>query len=170
MTPKFVRLLMLFLAGFVLLSLIPYAPAAAARLQALPLHVDLTGDAALGTAAGLAGLLLLLRLRRRTPAPARSTAVARRKPGRAAPAAPAGLPMSALRARIRAAAGGGTRVPAVARELGLSVDAVRAALGRDQSAPAARPGRTFRPRQPSLPARPRATPVASGRKPYTALA
>ena len=71
---------------------------------------------------------------------------------------------------FRPAMHGGERVPEVARRFQLSQDAVRVAIGRPAPSPAAPTGKRFRSRQPVLPAKPRATPLASGRNPYKALA
>jgi hypothetical protein len=78
---------------------------------------------------------------------------------------------SPLQIRLRAAAGKGERIPALARRHGLSLDAVRAALGTTAgSAPAARSGSSFRSTPPTLPPKPRAKPVAGRRNPYEAMA
>ncbi len=193
MTPMMRRLVAGFLATFVLLSLAPYAPeglalarrlapvagAALARLAGSAAGwlgaIDLTGPAAdllLAAAASLTlALLALLLLRHRAEAPRRRsapaaarTAVARARPSSAEPVA------SALSRRLREAAREGERVPEVARRFRLSQDAVRVAIGRAAPTPAAPTGKSFRSRQPVLPAKPRATPVASRRTPYKALA
>lgn len=176
MTPKTLRLVLAFLAGFTLLSALPRLPeimAGARRLAAtlppvtLPAP-DQLGDALLGTAAGLLTLLLVLIARRR-PATAPTRAAAPGRMRRAVARARAAGRASELGQRLREAARAGARVPDIARQFQLSQDAVRAAIGRSVPGPAAPEGKKFRARQSSLPARPRATPVARGRNPYKAL-
>ena len=191
MTPMMRRLVAGFLAIFVLLSLAPYAPEGLALARrAAPVvgaalatvaafaggwlgTIDLTGpvaDLLLVAAAGLTlTLLVLLLVRHRAEAPRRRAGrpPARGAVARRAAAAPA---ISMLSRRLREAMHGGERVPEVARRFQLSQDAVRVAIGRPAPSPAAPTGKSFRSRQPVLPAKPRATPLASGRNPYKALA
>lgn len=191
MTPMMRRLVAGFLATFVLLSLAPYAPeglalvrraapvagAALARVAGTAAgwlgSLDFTAPAAdllLAAAASLTlALLGLLLLRHRAEAPRRRRASATRGTAVARTPAAAEPVASALRRRLREAARDGERVPEVARRFRLSQDAVRVAIGRAAPTPAAPTGKSFRARQPVLPAKPRAAAVASRRTPYQAL-
>lgn len=200
MTPQMRRIVLGFLAVFILLSLAPMAgelpglvravtPGVRRALAALPSRLTLPDgftlsdrftlpagvlpalpgpDALLATAAGLTLLLLVLLLHRHltaAPVPARATRPTRRAVARREPEGG-----SELSRRLRDAARGGERVQDLARQFHLSQDAVRVALGRGAPTPAARGGKGFRPRQPSLPAGPRARPVAARPSGYRALA
>ena len=180
MNPRILRLVAGFLAGFVLLSLLPALPDLLRAARTLP-SPDQVGDLLLATAAGLCVLLLVVLMRRRlvaarrdrsaggatrAPLPARLATPSTRTSG--AVAGPGRL--SELQARLRAAARKGERVPALARRHGISVDAVRTALGQNPPAPAARRGSSFRGRQQSVPAGRSARALPSGRTPYGALA
>jgi hypothetical protein len=176
-----------FLAGFVLLSLLPALPEVLHTMENLP-SPDQVGDVLLAAAAGLCLVLLLVVMRRRirstrrddgfrqalarsstpvapTHALARTTArTTARSPSVVSP------PASELQSKIRAAARKGERVPALARRHSLSVDAIRAALGEPPSAPAARRGSSFRAGQQSVPPARPAKALPRRRNPYGALA
>ena len=195
MTPKTIRLIVGFLAVFVLLSIAPAIPDFIATLNdgnglELPAIND-TVLLAIGGCVALLGLVVVIRQRkagdRRTgdgrasagrasvparstqlPAAARTTGIFTRRimPEHSGPYPTISSP---LHIRLRAAAGKGERLPAIARRNGLSVDAVRAALGTSAaSAPAARTGSSFRSTQPTLPPKPRARPVPASRTSYQA--
>ncbi len=181
MTPKTIRLIVGFLAGFVLISLAPTLPDLLTQLGAAPtIELPVISDTMLLVIGGgvvLLGLLVLRRQQRaRAPRPAAasaSRAVARPAVTRPAPrvrperSSPQPSIASPLQIRLRTAAGKGERIAALARRNGLSVDAVRAALGTSHApAPAARSGSSFRSTPPSLPAKPRSRPVSSGRNRY----
>ena len=173
MTPKMLRLVLGFLAGFVLLSAAPRLPGALGGL-ADRAATDLVGDVLLATATALCGLLALVivRRRRRPPATRRHVRLRPLPAGvRRALARPPREPRpSDLGARLRQAARTGERVPQLARRFHLSQDAVRAAIGHGASGPAAPTGKSFRSRKASVPAKPRALPVAPQPSPYRALA
>jgi hypothetical protein len=181
MSPRILRLVIAFLAGFVLLSLLPALPDALTALERLPDPAPL-GDILLGITAGLCSVLLVIVVRRRKagyrqahafqqalarqPAVrAPTTAVARRPQGAAVEPA-----RSELETRIRCGARKGERLPALARRHGLSIDAIRTALGEPRSAPAASRGSSFRSRQQSVPAARSAAAIPVRRTPYRALA
>jgi hypothetical protein len=185
-----------FLGGFIVLSLLPALPAAIIAFQSLPpmpsLAIDQMGDILLGSTALLCGVLLVISLRRRKvavrehgferalsekstrhamvqPAPRMSYSASRQKPAPQPASAPS-RSESELQARIRMGAKKGERAPALARRHSLSVDAIRLAIGDPLPAPAARRGRSFRTRQPSLPVPQPARAVATRQTPYGALA
>ncbi|MBK8005975.1 MAG: hypothetical protein IPK12_19170 [Gemmatimonadetes bacterium] len=161
MSPRTLKLVLVFLTGFVLLAYAPVlvqaAPTVVATLGGIPtpslpavaMTTDLLGDILLGTAAALLAVLLVLRLRHRvatqpavTPRPALHLVTTHESP---------------LRTDIRKAAATGERVPALARRFRLSQDAVRVALHKEGPADAARPERSSR-RERQLPP-PAKTPV-----------
>lgn len=185
MNRRLLRLVIGFLAGFVLLSLLPMLPEALRSLERLP-DPDQLGDILLAVTAGLCLVLLVVLVGRRraatrqvhpfrqalarhAAAPVPAPAAVARRPGTVAAGA-AAAPQSALEARIRTAAHKGERVPALARRHGVSIDAIRTALGEPRSAPAASRGSSFRPRQQSLPAAPPARAISVRKTPYGALA
>lgn len=187
MNPRILRLVVAFLAGFILLSLLPALPDALAALERLPDPARL-GDILLGITAGLCSVLLVIVVRRRKAgarqAHAFQQALARQTPPRpsvqvstraAASVArrPQGVtvevPRSELETRIRSGARKGERVPALARRHGLSIDAIRTALGEPRSAPAASRGSSFRSRQQPVPPAHPATAIPARRTPYRAL-
>jgi hypothetical protein len=163
-TPTLRRVLLGFLAGFVLISLAPSFPALLRQVPVLLARVsaaappvtldpDRIGNALLATAAGLIVVLGVLVVGRR-----RQASVPRRAgTGRNGPAPSASLAPSPLRGRIRQAARQGERAPALARRFHLSVDAIRTALGRETTGSAGTPGTSFRGRHsralPAAPAR-----------------
>ena len=192
------RIVVLFLSGFVLLSLVPAMPDLwhqLARLDVLAIASQAAAwsDLLLGAAAGLLTFALALRIRRRVRAarahdfesalarhgvrqaePAPSRAVALRpmppvKPFRRAPRRPQPA-ASELETKIRAGAKKGEKIPALARRHSLSVDAIRAALGDSLPEPSAPRGNSFRGRQQRLPAKAPAALPPKSRKPYGALA
>ncbi|HSB55269.1 MAG TPA: hypothetical protein VLD58_12980 [Gemmatimonadales bacterium] len=196
MNPRLRWVLLAFLAGFVLLSLIPALPGLWQSLAAVDLSAVATvateqSDLLLGTAAALLAVVLGLNVRRRirrqqasafSDALSRSTASKQArgaamvnsprravKPAARAPRRPA-PPASELEVKIRAGATKGERIPALARRHGISIDAVRAALGDSLPEAAARPGSSFRARQQRLPAKPPAALQPVRRNPYGALA
>ncbi len=192
MNPRLRRVVVAFLAGFVLLSLAPAAPELGRALAGVDVVAvaDTIGrwsDALLGLTAALLTLALgtsVRRSRRRRQGAAFAEALSRYDAGttlapaarresmvapsaaRRAPAAPA----SALEGKIRSAAKKGERLPALARRHGISIDAVRAALGDSLPAPVAPPGSSFRGRQQRLPAKSPASLSPQPRKAYGALA
>ena len=154
MNPRTLKLVLLFLGGFVLLAYAPIVVEEAPKLlaslgslsvpalPAMDLGNEMVGDILLGSAAGMLAVLLVLRLRRRADA---------------APAVTARPALqlvttheSPLRTDIRKAAATGERVPALARRFRLSQDAVRVALHKEGPADAARPERSSR-RERQLP-------------------
>lgn len=155
MTPQMKRLVVGFLAAFVLLSVAPHLPRLADRLldPALAESLsDLLGYVAVGLFAAVGSIALRRRLQARL----------RR--------ARAFRPAQGLGQRLRQASREGARAPELARRFQLSQDAVRAAIGRDGSASAAPKGTSFRSRQAALPVKPRARAVAVRQTPYRALA
>jgi hypothetical protein len=151
-----------------------------------------TGDLLLGVSALLCASLLVISVRRRRIAgrghgfthalaeqssrhamvqpAARMNHSAPRPKTATAPVVAPSRPDSELQAKIRLGAKKGERAPALARKHSLSVDAIRLAIGDPLPAPAVRRGRTFRPRQPSLPAAAPARALPARRTPYGALA
>lgn len=193
------RIVVLFLTGFVLLSLVPTMPDLWHQLSRIDLlavaaQAAAWSDGLLGAAAGLLTLLLGLRVRRRVRASrahAFEAALAQHGNSQAADASPSRAvalrPMppvkpfrrsprrpqpaaSELETKIRAAAKKGEKIPALARRHSLSVDAIRAALGDSLPEPSAPRGNSFRGRQQRLPATPYAALPPKSRKPYGALA
>lgn len=190
------RLVLGFLAGFILLSLIPAMPglwqqAAGLDLNRVAPALAAWSDLLLGAAAGLLTLALALRIRRRvrtTKAAAFQNALAQQLPAKsrsaASVAAPRGLPAvkpfsrsprgpqppaSELEIRLRSAARKGEKIAALARRHHLSIDAVRVALGDAAPQPAAPRGNSFRGQQ-RLPAGPSKAIAPRSRKPYGATA
>jgi hypothetical protein len=197
-TPRLRRVLLVFLAGFILVSLVPAMPGMWQSLEtvdyaAIGAFATAQNDLLLGAVAGLLTLVLVIGVRRRIrrqqasafrEALSRSSATEARpaagmamvssprrqaKPAVGAPRRPA-PPASELEVKIRAGATKGERIPALARRHGISIDAVRAALGDSQPEAAARPGSSFRARQQRLPAKLPATSRPARRNPYNALA
>ncbi len=200
MNPRVLRLLIGFLAGFVLLSLAPSLPVLLTAAENLP-SPDQVGDLLLATTAGLLLVLLAVMVRRRVRIARQGTAFRQALVRQAAPThalartgsgsrpvapsyamartpmvAPAHAsaritkPASELQAKICTAARKGERVPALARRHGLSVDAIRVALGEAPTAPAGRRGSSFRARQQAVPATAPAKALPRHRNPYGALA
>lgn len=175
MTPKTIRLIVGFLAAFVLISVAPAIPDFIATLDdgnglQLPAITDST-LIAIGGAVVLLGLVVLRRQQRQVRAAqpvTRGSSHAVARPSADQPlkrsmpehSGPYPTIASPLQIRLRAAVGKGERIPALARRHSLSIDAVRAAVGATAiSAPAARPSTSFRSPAPSLPAKPRARAV-----------
>lgn len=197
MNPRIFRMVVAFLGGFILLSLLPALPGAISAFRSLPpmppLAIDQMGDILLGTTALLGSLLLVISIRRRKklagkedgfqralaqqsnrhamvqPA-ARMSYQAPKQKSAPQPAATPARSDSELQAKIRMGAKKGERAPALARRHSLSVDAIRLAIGDPLPAPAARRGRSFRTRQTSLPVPQPARAVATRQTPYGALA
>lgn len=197
MNPRIFRVVVAFLGGFILLSMLPVMPGMLRALQDLPIDlsaINQAGDLLLGTTALLCAALLLISVRRRRessghgfekalaqqtdhhamvqPSARMSYSASKAKPATqpAAETRSVSRPDSELQARIRQSAKKGERAPALARKHSLSVDAIRLAIGDPLPAPAVRRGRTFRPRQPSLPAAAPGRAGAAARTPYGALA
>jgi len=154
MNPKLLRLTAGFLAAFVLISYAPalpdllrgvsFAPALSDLLRGVSFPAVRAGenDALLGSAAALSlGLWLIVRRRQGLEAPVASHS----RVGSASVE-------SALRAELRRAVEQGERIPAIARRHHLSQDAVRVAVGRGPSTPAAGAERVSRLRQGPVPA------------------
>jgi hypothetical protein len=174
MNSKTIRLIVGFLAVFVLISVAPAMPGFLAKLGSMPsFTIPAISDSlliAIGGAVLLPGLLVLRRRQRRhaaQPVTSRSRALARpsaEKPlKRAMPEHSGPYPTiaSPLQIRLRAAVEKGDRIPALARRHSISIDAVRAAVGASVAhAPAGRPSTSFRASAPSLPAKPRAQAVS----------
>jgi hypothetical protein len=152
------RLVLGFLAAFVLLSVAPHLPGLIAALSD-PDLTDQLGDLLIYAAGGIVlSVVCIHLLRRGWRAPRVRRAAAPKASG------------SSLGIQIREASRRGAQVPELARRFRVSQDAIRAATGRDGSTRAAPKGSSFRPRQPALPAKPLATAVAVRRTPYRALA
>ena len=189
MSPRILRLVVAFIAGFVFLSLMPALPSLVRSLGPLP-GADQLGDVLLAGAAALSAVLLLVVIRRRLQktrqaAVAFSRALAR-QPGRSVlqtdrrtdgqthrRTGRTGISKvraeSALEAKIRGAARKGERLASLARRHGMSIDAIRTALGESMSGPAIQPGSSFRTRQQQLPAVPQAKALPRRRTPYGVL-
>jgi hypothetical protein len=175
MTPKTVRLIVGFLAVFVLLSVAPAIPDFIANLDdgnglELPAITDST-LIAIGGAVLLLGLVVLHRRQRQVRAaqpvhrrdshavarPSMESPLKRSMPEHSGPYPTIASP---LQIRLRAAVDKGERIPVLARRHSISIDAVRAAVGASAvTTPAARPSTSFRSPAPSLPAKPRARAV-----------
>jgi hypothetical protein len=183
MNPRQLRLIAGFLTVFVLLSFAPSLPDLRSAAAELLAGVDLTeigftdelGNLLLVAAGGLVLSVGMIVARRRFLA--RSQRMQRVRPSseRALTTpreAGAGQPVpeSDLARKLRKASSRGTRVPEIARQFGLSQDAVRVAIGRVATAPAARKGSSFRPRNPASPVPAPATAVAKRRSPYQVTA
>ncbi len=178
MNPRQLRLVVCFLAIFVLISVAPVVSALPASFAGLRLDPDVAnglGDLGLTFAAGMVlavGLivtrrrLLARRARRPQSRPSQAVAVARRESGKDTPV----VRNSELTRRLRKRAKGGARIPELARTFGLSQDAVRSALGQGVTPPAAPGGSSFRNRKAATPAKPAARAVAVRRSAYQALA
>jgi len=155
MTPKMFRLVLGFLAAFVLLSVAPHLVdlvrtfAEPAQAESL---ADLLGYVGVGAITAVSSIGLRRRLRARPP-----------RMRRVRPAQQLGL-------KLRQASREGVRAAELARRFHLSQDAVRTAIGRDGSSAAAPKGTSFRPRQAVLPAKPRAKALPMRQTPYRALA
>lgn len=175
MSSKTLRLVGGFLAVFVLISVAPAIPDFVASINGMPaITIPAISDSMLLAIGGAVLLMALLVLRRRqlharaaAQPVTRSKALAR--PSAAQPlkrsvpehSGPYPTIASPLQIRLRAAVEKGERIPALARRHSISIDAVRAAVGASAAhAPAGRPSNSFRGSAPSLPAKPRATPVA----------
>ncbi len=166
MTPKTTRLVAAFLAAFVLLSAAPRVPGLLASLTD-PAVTDLLGDVLLGAALLLTLVAWWVLRHRQAPArPAGARVLCRDRDVRPR----TGRRPTGLGRRLREAARKGERPTELARRFGLAQDAVRLALGPGPASPAAPTGKSFRPRQPSLPARPKASAVPVRQTPYRALA
>jgi hypothetical protein len=179
MNPRLLRLVLAFLAGFVLLSFLPSLPGLIGGLD-LTVSPDRLADGLLYAGLLLSLALLAVVIHRRRSRPVRA---ASRRPAtgsrQAVVPARAGYPRvrvinqgqpSALQQKIRAGSRPGERIPSIARRHSLSVDAIRVALDREPSSPAARTGSSFRSRQASVPAAPRTKALPGRRNPYGALA
>lgn len=183
MNPRQLRLIAGFLTVFVLMSFTPTLPDLRSAGSDLFAGVDLSevdltdglGNLLLVVAGGLVLSVVVIAARRkylarprRKPQSRPSTSRAVAKPSSASRAVP--VPESALARQLRKESERGIRVPELARQFGLSQDAVRVAIGRVAPAPAARKGSSFRPRQPASPAPVRAAAVARRRSPYQVTA
>jgi hypothetical protein len=183
MNPRQFRLVAGFLTVFVLISFTPTLPdlraASADLFSGFDLsEVELTeglgnlllvmaGGLVLSVGAIVARRKFLARSPVRRPSrPAPSRAVA--KPSAAT--AVARVTESALTRQLRKESSRGLRVPELARQFGLSQDAVRVAVGRVATAPAAPKGTSFRSRHPASPAPAKAGVVAKRRNPYQVMA
>lgn len=183
MNPRQFRLVAGFLTVFVLLSFAPTLPDLRAAGADLLAGVDLSelditeglGNLLLVLAGGLvlsvaviAGRRTVLARTRRRPAksPSTSRAVAKRE----STAPMASVPESALARQLRKESNRGVRIPELARQFGLSQDAVRVAVGRVAPAPAAPKGSSFRSRQPASPAPAKSSAVSKRRNPYQVMA
>lgn len=157
MTARTARLVTGVLALFVLLSYAPRLPELAAALED-PAVSDKAGDLLLFGAAAIGLSVVTIGVRRRL---ARRVRLARR--------ADAG---TGLGPRIRQAARGerAVHVPDLARRFRTSQDAIRAALGREATTPAAKSGTSFRTRQQPPRAKPAARSVVTPPRAYRALA
>lgn len=142
MTPRTLRLVLVFLVAFVGISLAPQAQDLP-RLLADPLVVIALTH--LGVALGLSSLAIALYRRIRTLRPGSLLSV---------------VPRKDLGYRIRLAARNGARTAELARRFGMSQDAVRAALLHESGA-AALPGSSFRHRQAAVPERAAVRPIAA---------
>jgi hypothetical protein len=184
MNARILRLVLAFLAGFVLLSFLPLVPGLLGGVN-LSGSADELGDVLLTAALALSVTLLVVVMRRRmrrarrAPAATAAKRVATRPSHalatRTRAAGPRAMtinqgPLSPLTQKIRAGSQSGERIPAIARRHSLAVDAVRVALDRGPSSPAARPGSSFRSRQASVPAPTRTKALSGRRNPYAALA
>lgn len=192
MSPKVLRMVIAYLGSFILLSLVPALPSVIKTFENLPpmptLVIDQLGDLLLGLTALLFTGLLVVSIRRRRRvgrAPGFEQVLAQQQsrcepvqpaarmsyPARPEPSARIAIRTnSELQTRIRQGATKGERAPALARRHSLSVDAIRLAIGEPLPATAASRGRSFRPRQSSLPASPAARALPDRRTSYGALA
>ena len=155
MTPKMFRLVLGFLAAFVLLSVAPHLPDLVGGLSELAqteVLANLLGYLGVGAFTAMASIALLRRLGARPPRIRR------------------GRPARQLGLQLRQASREGARAAELARRFHLSQDAVRTAIGRDGSSAAAPKGTSFRSRQAVLPAKPRAKALPVRQTPYRALA
>lgn len=183
MNPRQLRLVAGFVTVFVLLSFAPTLPDLRAAGADLFSGVDLSeveltegvGNLLLVMAGGLvlsvgviAGRRKFLARPRRSPAPRPSTSRAVARQASTTPAA--SVPESALARQLRKESNRGLRVPELARQFGLSQDAVRVAVGRVAPAPAAPKGSSFRSRQPAAPVPAKASAVSKRRNPYQVMA
>jgi hypothetical protein len=183
MNPRQLRLVGGFLTVFVLLSLAPAWPdlraAGADLLSGVDLsEVDLTeglGNLLLVMAGGLVLSVGIIAARRKLVAGRRRERESRPSTSRAVTSQPSAshavrLPDSALARRLQKESSRGLRVQDLARQFGLSQDAVRVALGRVGTAPAAPKGSSFRSRQPASPAAAKAAAITTRRSPYQVMA
>lgn len=177
MSTKTIRLLAGFLAGFVLLSYAPALPELIAKLDVgNGLQLPAVTDTTLMVIGGLVALLGLVVMHRRQrqalaqpiPRPSPSRALARPSAEqplrRAMPEHSGPYPTiaSPLQIRLRAAVEKGDRIAVLARRHNLSIDAVRLAVGTTATSSSSEPraSTSFRSHAPSLPAKPKARPVA----------
>lgn len=178
MNPRQLRLVVGFLTVFVLMSVAPTLPDLRSAGSELLADVDRTdglGNLLLVVAGGLVLSVGVIAARRRLLARPRRGRQSRPSTGRAlaghrSPRAAAALPESVLARQLRKESTRGLRVPELARQFGLSQDAVRVALGRVVTAPAAQTGRSFRSRKPASPVPARAAAVARQRSRYQVMA
>lgn len=179
MNPRQLRLILGFLAAFMLISIAPLLPDPHSAWRGVLSDTELLdgfGNPLLlsaGVLVAAAGVIVAWRRflgRRREAPPGTHSSAARAIARGDSRAAAVIVEASALTRRLRKASDRGARVPELARKFGVSQDAVRGALGRAPTAPAARPGSSFRDRKAASPARPRAAPVASPRSPYQVIA
>jgi hypothetical protein len=181
MTPKTIRLIVGFLAVFVLISVAPALPDFVTGLNAgQGFELPAISDSILIAIGGSIVLLALVVRRRqavRAAQPVARTGKALARPSveqplkRAMPEHSGPYPTiaSPLQIRLRAAVQKGERIPVLARRLNLSIDAVRAAVGASAAAtPAARSSTSFRSADPSFPAKPRARSIAGRASRYEA--
>jgi len=180
MNSRQLRLVLGFLAVFVLISIAPMLPDLGTVGSDLIADVSLTdglGNLLLVCAGGLVLSVGVIAARRRWLARERRPRQAAAKaPARALVHGEASRPSGAaavespLTRQLRKESERGCRVPELARKFGLSQDAVRGALGRSPTAPAARAGSSFRDRKPASPPAARAKPVSLRRSPYQVTA
>jgi len=177
MNPRQLRLVVGFLTVFVLMSVAPTLPDLRSAGSELLADVDFTdglGNLLLVVAGGLVLSVGVIAARRRLlarprPGSRSRPSIARALAGQRSPRA-AGVPESVLARQLRKESTRGLRVPELARQFGLSQDAVRVALGRVATAPAAQTGRSFRSRKPASPVPAQAVAVARQRSPYQVMA
>ncbi len=188
MNPRQLRLIVGFLAVFVLISVAPTPSDLRSASSGLLANVELPDLGLSGTELGdgVGNLLLLaagglvlsvgviaarrryLARPRRAKSPRSSTS--RVLANRGSAGAMERAPESPLALRLRKESSRGVRAPELARQFGLSQDAVRIAVGRPATAPAARAGSSFRTRKPVSPAPAQATAVTRRRSPYQVMA
>jgi hypothetical protein len=183
MNPRQLRLVAGFITVFVLISFAPTLPDLQAAGADLLAGVDLTG---VDLSEGLGNLLLVMAgglvlsvgviaarrklLARPSRKPAARPSTARALARQESTTSLACLPESALARQLRKESGRGLRVPELARQFGLSQDAVRSAIGRAAPAPAAPKGSSFRSRQPASPVPAKGSAISKRRNPYQVMA
>jgi hypothetical protein len=174
MNRRQLRLVLGFLSVFVLLSVAPTLQEVGAGSTALLDNAALTDGAGNLLLVFAGGLLLsggiIAARRRRLARPGRKAAVksaahamTRRSTDRDCAFA---IAESTITRELRKESERGTRAPELARQFGLSQDAVRAALGRAPTAPAARSGNSLRNRKPAPSAPARGAALTRRRTPY----